>query len=98
VKKLILALALFSAGTALADSWAPKRGAKQVPIWPPHSPVLAVGIRKLDDPEMLAKKPTTNVSNPTYTVYYPKENPSGTCILVFPGGGHILLAMGLEGT
>ena len=54
--------------------------------------------RKLDDKETLAKKPTTDVSNPTCVVYSPKVNPSGTCIVVFPGGGHLVLAMGLEGT
>jgi len=92
----MLGLAFLLTGAVGADSWAPKGGAQQVPIWPAHSPILAGGIRRLDD-----RKPgqaTTNVSNPTYTVYYPKANSSGTCILVFPGGGHLVLAMGLEGT
>jgi acetyl esterase/lipase len=98
VKKLGWLLALCLSGAAWADSWAPKDGHKQVFLWPPHSPILAGGIRKLDDPETMARKPTTNVSNPTYTVYQPKKNPSGTCVLIFPGGGHLVLAMGLEGT
>lgn len=98
MKKLLLTIAIYLTGAALADSWQPGGGHQQVPIWPAHSPVLAKGIRKLDDPEILAGHPTTNVSLPTYTVYQPKSNPSGTCIVVFPGGGHLTLAMGLEGT
>ncbi len=97
MKKLLLTLAILST-TALADSWTPPGGARQEPVWPPGCPVLKGGIRKLDDPETMARKPTTNVSIPTYTVYQPKANPSGTCILIFPGGGHLVLAMGLEGT
>ena len=91
-------LAILLTQMVAADSWTPPGGERQVPVWPPHSPVLAGGIRKLEDKEILAGKPTTNVSNPTFTIYSPKSNPSGTCILVFPGGGHLTLAMGLEGT
>ncbi|MBX3167805.1 MAG: alpha/beta hydrolase [Candidatus Eremiobacteraeota bacterium] len=98
MNKFKFALALLLTGTALADSWAPKKGHRQVPIWPAHSPILAEGIRKLEDREISASKAVTNVSNPTYTVYSPKTNPSGTCIVVFPGGGHLVLAMGIEGT
>ena len=98
MKRLLLGLAYLLTGAVSADSWTPPGGKGQAPIWPPLSPVLAGGIRKLDDQEIMARKPTTNVSNPTYVVYSPKANPSGTCIVVFPGGGHLTLAMGLEGT
>ena len=96
VKKLVLALLL--TGSVAADSWRPTGGAEQVPVWPANAPVLSGGIRKLEDKEILANKPITDVANPTYTIYSPKENPSGTCIIVFPGGGYLSLAMGLEGT
>jgi acetyl esterase/lipase len=96
VKEILLCCLLTRA--LLADSWEPHDGHQQISIWPAHSPVLSSGMRKLEDPEILAGKPITDVSNPTYTVYSPKSNPSGTCILVFPGGGHLTLAMGLEGT
>jgi len=39
-----------------------------------------------------------NVSDPTITLYQPKNNPSGTAVVVFPGGGYHILAMDLEGT
>ncbi len=80
--------------SAMADSWAPKGGAKQVPVWPANSPVLADGVKEYKE----TTKFITNVSIPTYTVYSPKKNPSGTCIVVFPGGGHVVLAMAIEGT
>ena len=97
MKKVMLFLALLMT-SAVADSWKPTGGAQQVPIWPANSPVLSGGIRRLEDKAILAKKPITDVANPTFTIYYPKENPSGTCIIVFPGGGYLGLAMGLEGT
>ena len=40
----------------------------------------------------------TNVSQPTMTVYAPKEPNTGTAVVVFPGGGFQILAMDLEGT
>lgn len=90
-------LLLMTLAVAAADSWTPPAGTQQVPLWPAHSPVLAAGIRPLEDKEILARKPITNVSIPTYTVFSPRQNPSGTCILIFPGGGHLSLAMGIEG-
>lgn len=92
-KALALALALLTT-QALGDSWAPKGGHTQIPIWPSKSPILADGVQKYDQ----QTKFITDVSLPTYTVYQPKRNPSGTCVVVFPGGGHVVLAMGIEGT
>ena len=40
----------------------------------------------------------TNVSEPTITVYHPDENPTGTAVVVCPGGGYHVLAYDLEGT
>lgn len=39
----------------------------------------------------------TDVTNPTIKVYQPK-NPTGTAVIVCPGGGYYILAMDLEGT
>jgi len=39
-----------------------------------------------------------NVSNPTITIYSPKEKNTGVAILVFPGGGYNKLAVELEGS
>ena len=50
---------------------------------------------------LVADKPIIrlgNVSTPTITVYEAKTNPSGTAVVVFPGGGYNILAFDLEGT
>ena len=39
-----------------------------------------------------------HVSVPTLTVYQPESNPTGTAVVVFPGGGYSILAIDLEGT
>src|SRR5439155_14230900 len=39
-----------------------------------------------------------NVSQPTLTVYSPKEKNTGAAVVVFPGGGYQILAIDLEGT
>jgi acetyl esterase/lipase len=39
-----------------------------------------------------------NVSQPTMTVYSPKEHNTGAAIVVFPGGGYQILAIDLQGT
>jgi len=40
----------------------------------------------------------TNVSNPTITIYSPKEKNTGVAVVVFPGGGYRALAIELEGS
>jgi acetyl esterase/lipase len=40
----------------------------------------------------------SNVSQPTMTVYPPKEKSTGVAVVVFPGGGYKVLAIDLEGT
>lgn len=39
-----------------------------------------------------------DVAVPTITLYKPRENPSGTSMIVYPGGGYNLLAIDLEGS
>lgn len=98
VRRLAVFLLALLWTSAAADSWKPEGGARQVPIWPADAAILADGIRKLEGEDQLAKGFITNVDTPTYTVYRPKVNPSGTCVIVFPGGGHKVLAIELEGT
>jgi acetyl esterase/lipase len=40
----------------------------------------------------------SRVSQPTITVYAPKETNTGAAVIVFPGGGYEILAIDLEGT
>jgi acetyl esterase/lipase len=48
-------------------------------------------------PETALPGGVTNVSRPTITFYPPLTNPTGTAVVVIPGGGFQVLAMGLEG-
>jgi hypothetical protein len=94
---IVLILSLL-ATVAWADSWAPTKGLEQTPIWPQGSKVLSASIQELSEEEVKETKFITNVRIPTYTVYRPKVNKSGAALIVFPGGGHKVLAMKLEGT
>ena len=78
----------------LADSWSPPKGYQQVPLWPARSEVLAKGVQTFSE----ATKFVTNVRIPTYTVFSPPGKRGKTALIVFPGGGHKVLAMDLEGT
>jgi acetyl esterase/lipase len=90
-----------------AAVWQPSAGHVQTPIWPGTAP----GAQQLPGPEyavtgtsekeQLAGKPVTgiyNVSQPTMTVYAPKDSNTGAAVVVFPGGGFEQLAIDLEGT
>jgi len=76
---------------APAAVWRPSPGHVQVPIWPGTPPDL------VPDPQPESEA-STHVSRPTLTVYAPKGRNTGTAVVVFPGGGYQVLAMGLEGT
>ena len=70
-----------------------------LPLWPEGVPEPA-GFKA--EPEQDIKKEdgvrrVSHVSQPTLTVY-PAQNPTGTAILVCPGGGYNILAIEHEGT
>jgi len=109
-KSLLIASIALSVGMfsyAQKPAWQPAAGHTTLNLWPngapgaqPNPPAEA----DLNNPEKdqpIAGRPIIrlgNVSNPTLTVYAPKENKSGAAIVVFPGGGYHILAMDLEGT
>lgn len=66
----------------------------QIPIWSKAIPdaELVTGTEIYNDGMV------TNVSNPTITIYSPKEKNTGVAVLVFPGGGYNKLAIELEGS
>jgi len=89
-------IALAGAAAAMAPGaraavWQPSPGHVQVAIWPGTPPNLVV------DPHPESEA-STHVSRPTMTVYAPKGRNTGVAVVVFPGGGYQVLAMGLEGT
>lgn len=87
-------------------SWPPAPEYQTLQLWPHGAP----GAKPVPGPEadtstasdnLVAGKPVVrlgNVANPTLTLYRAKSNPSGTAVVVFPGGGYHILAMDLEGT
>jgi acetyl esterase/lipase len=104
MRNLIFALCVVVAigsETALADSWQPSPGHTQVPIWPGTVPDAIPNPK----PESVGPPPgrewwprANDVSQPTMTLYAPKDRNTGVAVLVFPGGGYQFLAMDLEGT
>lgn len=81
-----------AAAPAAPDAlWRPSPGHVQTPIWPGTPPDL------VPDPQPESGA-SLHVSRPTMTVYAPRGASTGVAVVVFPGGGYQVLAMGLEGT
>jgi acetyl esterase/lipase len=77
---------------------------KQIAIWPkavPDPQQMKGDETTVQDTNLVGGKPylwVTNVSNPTITIYSPKEKNTGAAVVVFPGGGYQGLAIDLEGS
>ncbi|MBV9268334.1 MAG: alpha/beta hydrolase [Acidobacteriaceae bacterium] len=99
MKALILTICLVCTFTALFASnpgWQPSPGHTQTTIWPGTPPDARFGPPA--NTETTKPGEVGNVSRPTMTVYSPKVKNTGVAIVVFPGGGYQVLAIGLEGT
>ena len=87
-------------------TWPPDSSRPTIPIWPSTPPDASPS----STPEVDTSNPSSgnvagrpvvrlgHVSIPTLTVYQPESNPTGTAVVVFPGGGYSILAIDLEGT
>lgn len=92
---------------ATVGTWQAPAGLRQIPIWPHAAPDAAETTRK---PESVLTRKTPEALNgtisqgvydvgvPTMTVYPPKGKNTGAAVVVFPGGGFVMLAITLEGT
>jgi acetyl esterase/lipase len=108
MKHLIFALcAAFAFGGLFVQdpAWQPSPGHTQVPIWPgtppDAQPVASPEVAAIETKSLVAGEPwifVGPVSQPTMTVYSPKEKNTGAVVVVFPGGGYSILAIDLEGT
>jgi acetyl esterase/lipase len=109
MKPLLFALCVVLAcGGVRAQTpvWQPSPGHTELPIWPGAVPDK----QPVAEPEnetatvtdsLVGGRPWVwmgKVSRPTMTVYSPKENNTGAAVVVFPGGGYMILAIDLEGT
>lgn len=65
-----------------------------IPLWENGAPGFE---DKKNEPEEAKEYWVKNVHNPTITIFKP-ENPNGSAVLIFPGGGHRLLVFDEEGT
>lgn len=91
---------------AQTSGWPPAPGHMTMKLWPHGAPNRkpSTGVERdisTANDYLVAGKPIirlANVSDPTITLYQAKSNPSGTVVVVFPGGGYHILAMDLEGT
>src|ERR1041385_116252 len=101
---LICLLCFFGARSARADVWQPASGHQQVPIWPgvvPDAPPLTGPEFVAPAENLVAGKPwlaVQRVAQPTMTVYPAQGTNTGAAVVVFPGGGYMVLAIDLEGT
>lgn len=87
--------------------WQAPDGKMQLPIWPHAAPDPGETTRKPErvrtsvTPDALGgdvSQGVFDVSVPTMTVYPPKGHNTGAAVVVFPGGGFVMLAITLEGT
>ncbi len=105
MKPSIVMLFVVTALRAQTPGWQPLPGHRQVRIWPGEPPDAqpATGPEAVatEKKELVAGRPwnyVENVTQPTLTVYAPKEKNTGAAVIVFPGGGYQILAIDLEGT
>ena len=86
------ALLAGSAGAVCAAPQIP--AAAVIPLWPEGVPDAKPGL----GPERVDGGHTSNVSEPTLTVYGPAvDRPNGTAVIICPGGGYVRLSMLREG-
>jgi acetyl esterase/lipase len=91
---------------AQKPAWKPAAGHLTLPLWPkgapggPRNAAPEADMTTAKD-NLVAGRPVIrlgNVSNPTLTLYTPRFRNTGAAVVVFPGGGYRILAIGLEGT
>lgn len=107
--RLLVFAALSGIGVSLfaqKPAWQPAPGHQTLPLWPngapgaPANPAPEVDTTTEKD-KLIAGRPVIrlgNVSQPTLTIYTPKERNTGAAVVVFPGGSYHILAIDLEGT
>jgi hypothetical protein len=106
----LLALAAAALRSSAQTAWQPSPGHTQVRIWPGAVPdarpvggpeVAGTVVDAVGNERLVGGKPwvhVDSVSQPTMTVYLPQGHATGVAVVVFPGGGHNILAIDLEGT
>jgi acetyl esterase/lipase len=104
---LLLVMSFIGSNGYSQTVWQPSPGHRQVPIWPQGKipdarPMKGPEFSKVSGKdELIGGKQVTEIDQvavPTMTVYSPKGNNTGAAVVVYPGGGYMVLAIDLEGT
>ena len=106
ISGLVFAMLAVSVACTQQPAWQPPAGHLTIDLWPhgapgaTPNPPAEVDTTTVKDILIAGTQLVrlSNVSNPTLTLYVPKDHPSGAAIIVFPGGGYRILALDLEGT
>lgn len=88
VFRLAASTVVLLAAASSAHAAAPPQ---EIPLWPENAEVVQQGV------ELLSGKPWA-ITHPSILVYPPTAPSTRTAILVFPGGGYQVLAIGAEST
>jgi endo-1,4-beta-xylanase len=77
------------AGALICTAQAADKAPQRVLLWPQGAPgAMANGGEETVRVTEQGEHVISNVHQPSLTVYLPKKNPSGTAVVVMPGGGH----------
>ena len=103
---LLLLLPALHSAFGQTYTWPPDPSRATITLWPGTPPDAVPQSSSEADTSTAASDKIAgralvrlgHVSVPTLTVYQPASNPTGTAVVVFPGGGYSILAIDLEGT
>lgn len=91
---------------AVRGSWRAAPGSTQMPIWPGNAPDGTFrpqppeSVQTFDDPQAPGgrSQAVLDIATPTMTVVPARGRPTGTAVIVFPGGGFQKVFIDMEGT
>jgi len=67
---------------------------QEIRLWDKGAPGSEL---RAGEPEKAEGSNVVNIHNPSITPFIPKEKPTGTAVIIAPGGGHSKLCLGHEG-
>jgi acetyl esterase/lipase len=93
-----IAVAMLLSPIAQAASWQAPAGIEQIPLWPESLSIARPETQGEESATGTNGADVRNVSRPTMSIFPAKGVNTGVAVIVFPGGGYRMLAMGGEGT
>jgi acetyl esterase/lipase len=71
---------------------------QEIPLWPEDSKVLKEGIKRIAEDKDSDHNPEFTIDHPSFFLYPAKSSTPTPAMLVFPGGGYQVVAIGKEST